>query len=73
MNETSIEVRIESAKRGVMYHANECERALRSAAFAESESSLGESMAVCLRKLAAYHSEGAFSWAQSLARLEAML
>ncbi|MGO4700252.1 hypothetical protein [Dyella sp. 2RAB6] len=59
-------LRVKSAKRGIIHHAKECERALQCAAVADAEPLLGEAMANGLRKLAAYHSENAFSWARHL-------
>lgn len=59
--------RIASAKAGIVYHAQQCEGALRLAAFAEAEAMLSPGIAQGMRKLAAYHSQHAFQWASSLA------
>ena len=56
----------EQAMSGIVHHAKECERALSCADFAESEPALGTAVGSSFRKLAAYHSENAFSWARHL-------
>lgn len=65
---------IEQAKAGVVYHARECEAALRLAEFAGSDPIMckhdGEGMASGLSKLAAYHSDHAFRWGAALARAQ---
>jgi hypothetical protein len=56
------------ARAAIVHQAIECEKALRLAAFVESESSLSNGIAVGMRKMAVYHSERAFGWAGTLAR-----
>lgn len=59
--------RTAAAKAGIVYHAQQCEGALRLAAFADAEPTLSPGIATGMRKLAAYHSAHAFQWAQALA------
>ena len=60
--------RIEAARAGICHQARECEDALRLAAFADSEPMLGSGMAESLRRLAAYHSDQAYRWSDSMQR-----
>lgn len=55
---------IQRAGLGIMHQAFECEQALKLAVFAEDNAM--PDVAVGLRKLAAFHSDHAFQWAQSL-------
>ena len=57
---------VQRAHLGIMHQANECEQALRLAAFAEVEAM--PDVAAGLRKLAAFHSDHAFQWAGTLVR-----
>ena len=60
---------VESAKAGIVFHAKKCEEALRLSAFADSQTVFySTGMGEGLRKLAAYHSEQAWAWVNSLAR-----
>jgi hypothetical protein len=57
---------VERVRKGIAHHAVECERCLRHASFAAGEAMLAEKIPEGLRKLAAYHSEQAFTWAKRL-------
>lgn len=51
----------ELAKRAIVYHARQCEAALRCAA-AAADFGLGKGMDEGFRRLAVYHSSAAFDW-----------
>lgn len=57
--------RAAQARAAIVHHAQECEKSLRLAAFAEGEGAL-PSIAPGLRKLAAYSAEQAFAWARHI-------
>lgn len=63
---------IESLKSAITHAAVECESCMRLAQFAEDEPTYtgddGKRIARGLRRLAAYHSENAFTYAQRLAQ-----
>lgn len=63
---------IEQAKSGIVYHARECEDALRLAVFSGSDPIMlqhdGAGIAGGLNKLAIYHADHAWRWVAALRR-----
>lgn len=57
---------LDQIRKGIAHHAAECEKCLRLADFSAGEEMLAEKIPEGLRKLAAYHSETAFKWAEGL-------